>query len=87
MATTKLIRFNDDEESTILQYAEKYGRNFSAYVKELIIKDMENKPTLDREELKQLIQDVLKENGVNNAVIHEQEMDEYETALNEMLGI
>ena len=87
MATTKLIRFNDDEESTILQYAEKYGRNFSAYVKELIIKDMENKPTLDREELKQLIQDILKENGVNNAVIQEQEMDEYETALNEMLGI
>ena len=86
MATTKLIRFNDDEESTILQYAEKYGRNFSAYVKELIIKDMENKPTLDREELKQLIQDILKENGVNNP-IQEQEMDEYETALNEMLGI
>lgn len=90
MATVKQIRFNDEEERTMLVHAEKYGRNFASYVKDLIIRDMESRGSIggavSKEDLKEIIREILSEQGIETED-HQEEptpLDDYESALKDM---
>lgn len=90
MAITKPIRFNDEEEKTLLKHAEKYGRNFASYVKDLIIRDMESKqvePVVSKEDIKEIIKELLLEQGFEGETVLDDgptPEDDFESALKEM---
>lgn len=92
MAITKPIRFNDEEEKTLLKHAEKYGRNFASYVKDLIIRDMESKqnkiePVISKEEIKEIIKELLLEQDIDGGSLINDDPtpdDDFTSALKDM---
>lgn len=88
MASIKSIRFNDQEETTLLVHAEKYGRNFASYVKDLIIRDMESRGAImDKEEIKKIVMEILYKSdlSITEEIVDESPIaDDFESALADM---
>lgn len=77
---SKPIPFNKNEED-LLNWAENRGKPFATYVKDLIREDMKKHDAYKKEDLKDLIKEVLSEMDIKNLYKSKQEDTDKTTKL------